>query len=471
MSGEPKRIVIVGGGYVGMYTALKAQKKLSGGRAEIVVIDPQPNMTYQPFLPEAAAGSVEPRHVVVPLRRVLKKCRIITGSVTDIRHSARTVTVAPIEGPVYDLGYDILVVAPGSVPRTLPIPGLAEQGVGFRTIGEAIYLRNFVLSRLDFAASTLDEAVRRRALSFVFVGGGYAGIEAIAELQDMARYACRYYPNLEPHEMRWVMVEAANRVMPEVSVALASYTVDRLIERNIDVRLSTRLESAVGGHIVLSDGTEFDADILVWTAGVKAHPLLAKSDLPVDDKGRLKCKANLAVDGLVGVFSAGDCAAVPDLSKDDPNALTGPSAQHAVRQAAVLGDNLARFVNGQELKVYKHAYVGSVASLGLYRGVAELYGVKVKGILAWFLHRSYHVSRMPTFNRKVRVLADWTAALFFPREVVSLGQLQMPRQEWSSAITPIQSEGAAGSGHSPDQLAGSRDADIATGAPADTGSN
>jgi NADH dehydrogenase len=204
---------------------------------------------------------------------------------------------------------------------------------------------------------------------------------------------------------------------------------------------------------------------------VKAHPLLAKSDLPVDDQGRLKCKANLAVDGLVGVFSAGDCAAVPDLSKDDPNALTGPSAQHAVRQAAVLGDNLARFVNGQELKVYKHAYVGSVASLGLYRGVAELYGVKVKGILAWFLHRSYHVSRMPTFNRKVRVLADWTAALFFPREVVSLGQLQMPRQEWSSAITPIQSEGAAGSGHSPDQLAGSRDAGIATGAPADTGSN
>ncbi|CAN5428159.1 NAD(P)/FAD-dependent oxidoreductase [soil metagenome] len=441
MNAGPKRIVIVGGGYVGMYTALKAQKKLSSGKAEIVVIDPQPNMTYQPFLPEAAAGSVEPRHVVVPLRRVLKKCRVITGAVTDISHARRRVTITPIEGPSYDLAYDLLVVAPGSVARTLPIPGLAEQGVGFRTIGEAIYLRNYVLSRLDFAASTEDPLIRRRALSFVFVGGGYAGIEAIAELEDMARYACRYYPNVEAGEMRWVMVEAANRVMPEVSVALAAYTVDRLIERGIDVRLNTRLESAEGGHIVLSDGEEFDADTLVWTAGVKAHPLLATSDLPVDDKGRLKCKANLTVDGADGVFSAGDCAAVPDLSKDDPNALCGPSAQHAVRQAAVLGENLARAVKGQELKTYKHAYVGSVASLGLYRGVAELYGVKVKGILAWFVHRSYHVSRMPTFNRKVRVLADWTAALFFPREVVSLGQLQMPRHEWTSAITPTQSEG------------------------------
>jgi NADH dehydrogenase len=460
MNAGPKRIVIVGGGYVGMYTALKAQKKLSSGKAEIVVIDPQPNMTYQPFLPEAAAGSVEPRHVVVPLRRVLKKCRVITGAVTDISHARRRVTITPIEGPSYDLAYDLLVVAPGSVARTLPIPGLAEQGVGFRTIGEAIYLRNYVLSRLDFAASTEDPIVRRRALSFVFVGGGYAGIEAIAELEDMARYACRYYPNVEAGEMRWVMVEAANRVMPEVSVALAAYTVDRLIERGIDVRLNTRLESAEGGHIVLSDGEEFDADTLVWTAGVKAHPLLATSDLPVDDKGRLKCKANLTVDGADGVFSAGDCAAVPDLSKDDPNALCGPSAQHAVRQAAVLGENLARAVKGQELKTYKHAYVGSVASLGLYRGVAELYGVKVKGILAWFVHRSYHVSRMPTFNRKVRVLADWTAALFFPREVVSLGQLQMPRQEWTSAITPAQSEGV-GAGSPVSQA---RDETLAAGA-------
>ncbi len=235
--GEPKRILIVGGGYVGMYTALRAQQKLSRGRAEIVVIDPQPNMTYQPFLPEAAAGSVEPRHVVVPLRRVLKKCRVITGRVSKISHDQRSVTVEPETGDAYQLDYDLLVVAPGSIARTLPIPGLAEQGIGFKTIGEAIFLRNHVLGRLDFASSTEDAAARRRALSFVFVGGGYAGVEALAELEDMARYACRYYPDLDQDELRWVLVEASDRIMPEVSVGLSAYTVDRLRERAIDVRL------------------------------------------------------------------------------------------------------------------------------------------------------------------------------------------------------------------------------------------
>jgi NADH dehydrogenase len=432
-TGEPKRILIVGGGYVGMYTALRAQKKLSRGRAEIVVIDPQPNMTYQPFLPEAAAGSIEPRHVVVPLRRVLKKCRVITGRVSTIDHDRRAATVEPETGDAYQLSYDLLVVAPGSIARTLPIPGLAEQGIGFKTIGEAIFIRNHVLSRLDFAASTEDPALKRRALSFVIVGGGYAGVELLAELEDMARYACRYYPDLNPADLHWVLVEAADRIMPEVSVGLSAYTVKRLRERSIDVRLSTRLNSAVGGRIELSDGEAFEADTLVWTAGVKANPLAARSGLPVDDKGRLPCRANLTVKGADGVFSAGDTAAVPDLSKSDPNALCGPSAQHAVRQAKVLADNLEATINGQVLQDYKHAYAGSVASLGLYRGVAELYGVKVRGPLAWFLHRTYHLSRVPTLNRKVRVLADWTAALFFPREVVSLGQLQTPRYDFERA--------------------------------------
>ncbi|MEO6503306.1 MAG: NAD(P)/FAD-dependent oxidoreductase [Jatrophihabitantaceae bacterium] len=435
MSSAPTRIVIVGGGYVGMYTALRAQKKLSRGRAEIVVIDPQPNMTYQPFLPEAAAGSVEPRHVVVPLRRVLKRCRVITGLVSRIDHDRRSVVVQPDAGDSYELSYDLLVVAPGSIARTLPIPGLAEQGIGFKTIGEAIFLRNHVLSMLDFASSTEDPAARRKALTFAFVGGGYAGVEALAELEDMARYACRYYPNISPGDLRWVLVEASNRIMPEVSVGLSAYTAARLAERSIDVRLETRLESAVGGKIALSDGESFEADTLVWTAGVKAHPLAARSGLPVDEKGRLPCRADLRVKGVEGVFSAGDTAAVPDLSKSDPNALCGPSAQHAVRQARLLADNLARTVNGEALRDYKHAYVGSVASLGLYRGVAELYGVKVRGPLAWFIHRTYHLSRVPTFNRKVRVLADWTAALFFPREVVSLGQLQSPRYDFEKAST------------------------------------
>jgi NADH dehydrogenase len=427
------RILIVGGGYVGMYTALGLQRALSRGAADITLVDPQSNMTYQPFLPEAAAGSVEPRHVVVPLRKVLRKCTVLTGAVTKISHATKSVTVQPANGDTYQRAYDLLVVCPGSISRILPIPGLAEHGIGFKTIGEAIYLRNHVLSRLDFAASTTDAVRRKRALSFVFVGGGYAGVEAMAELEDMARYALRYVPSLEADDMRWVLVEAASRIMPEVSVRLSAYTVDRLAERRIDVRLNTRLESAVDGHIVLSDGEEFDADTLVWTAGVKANPMLEGTDLPRDDKGRLACAANLTVKGVSGVFAAGDCAAVPDLSKDDPNAVCSPSAQHAVRQAKVLARNVAAAVRNDTLRDYRHAYAGSVASLGLYRGVAEIYGIKLRGPIAWFMHRTYHVSRMPTLNRKVRVVADWTAALLFRREVVSLGHLQSPRYEFEQA--------------------------------------
>lgn len=430
---RPARIVIVGGGYVGMYTALGLQRRLSRGAAEITVIEPQSNMTYQPFLPEAAAGSVEPRHVVVPLRKVLRNCTVISGAATRIEHARKVVTVSPGAGGSHEVAYDLLVVCPGSVSRLLPIPGLAEHGIGFKTIGEAIFLRNHVLSRLDLAASTADPARRRRALTFVFVGGGYAGVEAMAELEDMARYALRYYPDLSAKDMRWVLVEAASRIMPEVSVRLSSYTADRLAERDIDVRLGTRLESAVDGRIVLSDGDAFDAETLVWTAGVKANPMLSDTDLPLDEAGRLPCQANLTVKGVTGVFSAGDCAAVPDLTKADPNALCGPSAQHAVRQSKTLAANVAAAVRGGTLHEYRHAYAGSVASLGLYRGVAEIYGIKLRGPLAWFMHRTYHVSRMPTLNRKVRVIADWTGALLFRREIVSLGQLQRPRSEFEQA--------------------------------------
>lgn len=431
------RVVIVGGGYVGMYTALGVQRRwrpqLRSGRLEIVVIDPQSHMTYQPFLPEAAAGSVEPRHVVVPLRRVLRHCRVVTGSVTDISHADRAVTVDPLGAAPYRLGYDVLVVCPGSISRVLPIPGLAEHGVGFKTIGEAVHLRNHVLSRLDLAASADDPDTRRRALTFVFIGGGYAGIEALAELENMAQYASRYTP-IDPADLRWILVEAADRVMAEVSPQMAAYTVRQLRGRGIELRLGTRLESVVDGRVHLSDGAALDADTVVWTAGVRPHPVLARSDLPRDRRGRLRCRADLGVVGCDGVFAAGDAAAVPDLS-GPPGALCGPSAQHAVRQARVLARTIDARLRGRPPTDYRHRYAGSVASLGLYHGVAEIYGIRLRGPLAWWMHRTYHVAKMPTFNRKMRIIADWTAALMFRREVVALGQLQHPRRAFERAAT------------------------------------
>ncbi|KAA2263267.1 NAD(P)/FAD-dependent oxidoreductase [Solihabitans fulvus] len=433
---QPTRIVIVGGGYVGMYTALGLQSKLRSGEASVTVIDPQPHMTYQPFLPEAAAGSIEPRHVVVPLRKVLKRCHVLTGRATRIEHARKTVTVELVDGHVEEVEYDVLVSALGAISRTLPIPGLPEVGIGMKTIGEAIYLRNHVLSRLDQAASTDDAELRARLLSFVVIGGGFAGIETLAELEDMARFALRYYENLKPEDMNWVLVEATGRIMPEVSERLGVWTVQALEKRGIKVYLDTRVKSLEGGHVALDDGTEFDSDTIIWTAGMKANPMLRDTDLPLDERGRVRCTAAMQVEGLPGVWAAGDCSAVPDLSRteEDPKATCVPNAQHAIRQSKLLSKNIIASLRGKEPKQYFHKYLGSVAGLGLYKGVADVFGLRFKGIIAWFMHRSYHVMFMPTFNRKFRVLSDWTLALVLRREAVALGQINDPHADFVRAV-------------------------------------
>ncbi|AZQ35771.1 NAD(P)/FAD-dependent oxidoreductase [Streptomyces cyaneochromogenes] len=439
---ERARILVVGGGYVGMYTALRLQRRLKQelgrGEAEITVVTPDPYMTYQPFLPEAAAGSISPRHVVVPLRRVLSQCRVIIGEATAIDHAKRTATLSTLaseeEGTgTEQLSYDELVLAPGSVSRTLPIPGLADHAIGFKTVEEAIGLRNHVIEQMDIASSTRDPAIRDAALTFVFVGGGYAGVEALGELEDMARYATRYYHNVRPEDMKWILVEASDRILPEVGEDMGRYTVTELRRRNIDVRLHTRLESCADRVAVLSDGARFPTRTVVWTAGVKPHPILAATDLPRNERGRLKCTPELTIEGTTHAWAAGDAAAVPDVTAGAPGKECAPNAQHALRQAKTLGDNIAHALRGEPLEAYAHKYAGSVASLGFHQGVAHVYGRKLKGYPAWFMHRVYHLSRVPTFNRKARVLAEWTLSGLFKREVVSLGSLEHPRAEFELA--------------------------------------
>ncbi|MEU4494991.1 NAD(P)/FAD-dependent oxidoreductase [Streptomyces sp. NPDC023998] len=446
------RILVVGGGYVGMYTALRLQKKLKQelvrGEVEIVVVTPDPYMTYQPFLPEAAAGSISPRHVVVPLRRLLDKCKILIGQAKAVDHAKRTATVATLAteeegtGPV-EITYDELVIAPGSISRTLPIPGLADYAIGFKTVEEAIGLRNHVIEQMDIASSTRDPAIRDAALTYVFVGGGYAGVEALAELEDMARYATRYYHNIKAEDLKWILVEASNRILPEVGEEMGKYAIRELRSRNIDVRLETRLDSCEDRVAVLSDGSRFRTRTVVWTAGVRPAPLLAATDLPLNERGRLKCTAQLTVAGVEHAWAAGDTAAVPDVtaggtsqaegSGGEPGKECAPNAQHAVRQTKVLAENIVASLRGEPLKEYAHKYVGSVASLGLHRGVAHVYGRKLKGYPAWLMHRVYHLSRVPTFNRKARVLAEWTLSGLFKREIVSLGSLEHPRAEFELA--------------------------------------
>jgi NADH dehydrogenase len=424
-----KRILIVGGGFAGMYAAMEMKRLADAGHA-VTVVSAENFMQYQPFLPEVASGTIDPRAVVVPLRPVLRHATVAVGEVIAIDHEAHRVSVRIPDGATVGLDYDVLVLTAGSWSRVLPIPGLAEHGVGFKTVQEAIYLRNHVLSRLDVASETDDAQRRRSALTFVFVGAGYAGVEALGELEDLARDAMRNYPTLRPREMRWVLVEAAGRILPELPEDLASYAQVQLELRNIEVLLNTRLESAEGGTVRLSDGQVFAADTLVWTAGVKPSPLAGIGGFPIDDGGRIVVDDRLRVVGVPDAWAAGDIAAVPDRTT---GGFAPPTAQHAMREGRRLGRNVTATFLGGELTPFVWKNVGGVCSLGRYKGVANVFGIKVKGFLGWFLHRSYHLWAMPTIGRRVRIAIDWTIALLFPRDITQFGSFEDPREPFRRA--------------------------------------
>jgi NADH:ubiquinone reductase (H+-translocating) len=427
MSG--KRIVVVGAGFAGLYAAMELRRATAAGH-RVTVVNDQNFMQYQPFLPEVASGTIDPRAAVVPLRRVLPHCEILIGEVRTVEHGQRRALVRFAEGRDERIGYDILVLSAGSRSRVLPVPGLAEHGVGFKTVQEAIFLRNHVLSRLDVAAETEDPERRRAALTFVFVGAGFAGVEAMGELEDLARDAIRTYPMLARGEMRWVMVEAMGKILPELGEDLAGYAMQRLRDRGIEFALNTRLDSAEKGVIRLSDGREFPADTLVWTAGVKASPLARVSGLPVDETGRVVVDEMLRVRGVEDAWAAGDAAVVPDSTT---GRSAPPTAQHALREGRRLGKNIAAVLDGRAPEPFVYRNAGGVASLGRYKGVAMVYGVKFRGFTGWFLHRSYHLIAMPTFTRKVKIAMDWTTALLFPRDIAQLGALERPHEPFERA--------------------------------------
>jgi NADH dehydrogenase len=436
-AGEGRRgshILIVGAGFAGLYAAMGLKDATAAGH-RVTVVNPESFFQYQPFLPEVASGTIDPRAAVVPLRRVLRHCRLMIGEVTHVDHGAREAHVRTSAGDERTIGYDVVVLAPGSRSRVLAIPGLAEHGIGFKTVQEAIFLRNHVLAQLDVAASEEDAARRRAALTFVFVGGGYAGVEALGELEDLARDAVDTYTDVDAAEMRWILVDAADRILPELPEGLASYAQRELERRRIEIRLGTRLDSAAHRRITLSDGEIFDAETLVWTAGVKPSPLARDSGLPVDAQGRVLVDRFLRVEGVDDAWAAGDAAAVPD---ETTGRLSPPTAQHGLRQGKRIAANVQAALAGRSLQPFVYANIGGVCSLGRYKGVANVKGWRFKGFLGWFLHRSYHLLAMPTWTRRVKIAMDWTVALLFPRDLAQLGSLADPREpfERASGETP-----------------------------------
>lgn len=431
---QPPVVAVVGGGYAGMYVARGLERRLRPLEAEIVLVSPESFAHYHPFLPEAAAGNIEPRHAVVPLRGVLRRTRLIPGTATGLDHPRRTLHVRLNDGGHQELRYDHVVVAVGSVARVLPVPGLREHAVGFTTLTEAIHLRNHVLSRLDVAAASPDPARRRRALTFVFVGGGYSGVEALAELEDLARDAAAHYPEVDVTEMRWVLVEARDRILPEVDPALSDHARRSLEERGVVVLTGTRLARAGEGLVELDDGTVLEADTLVWTAGVRAHPFTAATGFSLDERGRILTDRYLRVAGTEGAWAVGDAAAVPDPTT---GGYAPPTAQHALREARAAARNVAARLRGRPLRAFSYRNRGLLVSLGRHRGVASVLGVRLRGLPAWVLHRTYHLLMVPTLSRKARVAADWTVALLFSRDTVQLGSLQRPRAPIESAFESL----------------------------------
>ena len=404
--------LIAGGGFAGAYVARYL------GEAGATIVSPENFMLFTPLLPEAASGTLEPRHVVVPLRLMCPHSELLLGSVTGLDADKRTVAVDAADGP-FEVGYDHLVLAIGSIARTLPIPGLAEHGLGFKDLADAIALRNHVLGQLEAAAMAGEDSAARH-LTFVFVGAGYAGVEALAELSDLVSDAMRHYPELQGRAQRWVLVDAAPKILPEIPSRLGDYAAEQLTKRGIEIHVGTTLESVDAEAAVLSNGTRIPTATLVWTAGVRANPLLAELGLPLDERHRLRVDEMLRVEGHGDVWALGDCAAVPNLAS--PRQPDPPTSQHALRQARRLAKNLRG-----DPQPYRYRTLGQVATLGRYKGIAAVLGLRLTGFLGWFVTRTYHLFQLPLFSRKLRVVVDWTVALFFQRDIVELGRLGHPR--------------------------------------------
>ncbi|MQY13981.1 NADH dehydrogenase [Streptomyces sp. RB5] len=425
-----REIVIVGGGYAGFYAAWGIEKKLRRGEARVTVIDPRPYMTYQPFLPEVVAGSVEARHAAVSQRRHLRHTRLIAGSVSRIRHADHTLTVRPAKGDEYQLSYDTLVVTAGAVTRKFPIPGLADQAIGLKHVEEAVAIRDRLMTAFDRAACLPPGPERRRLLTVTFVGGGFAGVEGFGELLSLATAMLKSYPELSLDDLFFHMVEARGRILPEVSDKQGEWVVDSLRRRGGHVHLNTQLVSAENGRVKLSTGEEFDCGLIVWTAGNASNPVVHNhTDLPLDARGLIMVRPDLRVgtdsDPLPGVWAAGDDAAVPDLAV--PGSYTVPNAQHAVRQGRLLAKNIVADLRGGRVREYKHASLGVIATLGLGHGIFEYKRIVVRGFLAWLMHRGYHLLSVPSWERKARVLSVWLTAAVFGRDLVSLASVQHPR--------------------------------------------
>lgn len=422
-------MVIVGGGFGGAYAARALERRLrrhrrKGEASRVLLTSSENFLLFSPVLPEVASGTLESRHAVIPLREMLRSTEVVTGSVESIDVKARRVVSVDLAGQRSEVGYRILVLAPGSVPSTYDVPGLQEEAVGFKTLADAIWLRNHLLRQLEMA-EVADPAQRRELLTFTFVGGGYAGVEGLAELESLARDAIRRYHRVQPEDMRWVLVEATDSLLPGLDPRLATYTERQLRRRGIELYLQTRLTSCAGGKVTLSDSSvdPYVSRTIVWTTGQRPNPLGAQAGLPVDERGRVIVDDHLRVKDNPGVYAVGDSAAVPD----PDGGICPATAQHAMRHGKVCGKNVASELGFGKPAPFRYHTRGLAVTLGNARGTAMVYRAAFRGPLAWFMGRTYHLFMMPGAARGSRVVSDWTIALLFPRDISQFSERSLSK--------------------------------------------
>ena len=404
-TGRP-RVVVVGSGFGG-YTAVRALRKAD---LDVTLIAATDGMLYAPLLPDVAVGAIDPRSAVVPLIRTLKPATVVRGRVHRVDLAARRVHYVGADDADHALDYDRLLLAPGGVTRLLDIPGLADHAIGLKTVTEALYLRDHVLGRIELAAALPAGQARTAALTFVVVGAGYAGTELTAQMARLTARLLADRPGLTPEDARWLLVDVAEAVMPELGEALGKDALALLRRRRVDVRLGVSVAEVTADTVRLTDGTSLDCSTLVWCAGVAANPLIGDLDLPTA-KGRLVVDPDLRVPGHREVYAVGDAAAVPDLTKpvddDGHRPLCPPTAQHATRQATAAARNIRADLGGGMLHDYEHHDLGLVVDLGGPDAAATPLGLHLKGRPAKLVTRGYHLLAMPTLRRRARVAADW----------------------------------------------------------------
>ena len=403
--------LVLGGGFGGAHVARLL------GAAGATIVDPEAAMLFTPLLPEVAAGAIEPRRVVVPLRMMCPHAVLVTGRAVALNEPSRTVTVRT-ERDVVEIGFERLVIALGSAPRMLPIPGLNEYALTLKGLGDAVHLRNHVVRKLESAEQ--DPTNAARYLSFVFVGAGYAGVEALAELRQLAQDAVGYFPTLRHVRQRWVLVEAGPEILAEVPEALASFTAAHLRRQGVEILTSSTLRSVEADSVTLADGRRIETETVVWTAGVAPHPVIRSFGLPVDGRGRIVVDATLRVEGHTSIWALGDNARVPNAAT--PGQPDPPTCQHAVRQARTV----VRSLRG-DVAPYHYRSIGEGATLGRGRGIARIFGLPLRGRLGGFVTRAYHVSVVPSGSRRWRILSDWLLSVVLRRDIVELGSIEAQR--------------------------------------------